>query len=142
MSAPAGSASGIGAADDSAKMAALPQRIVDAWARYDADAFAEVFAEDGSMILPGVYLKGREEIRSHMAKAFDGPYRGTRVTGQPMDLRVLGSDTALILTQGGVLGPGETAVSDARAIRASWLVQRRDGQWQLVAYQNTPRDAS
>jgi uncharacterized protein (TIGR02246 family) len=124
---------------DLAGAAALPERIVAAWASHDADAFAALFTEDGSMILPGVYQRGREQIRAFMAQAFAGPYRGTRVTGQPLDLRRLSDGVALLITQGGVLAPGETEVAEQRAIRASWLAVRRDGDWQLAAYQNSPQ---
>ena len=52
---------------DQAAVAAIPQHVVAAWADHDADAFAGAFTEDGTLILPGLFLKGREEIRSHMA---------------------------------------------------------------------------
>jgi uncharacterized protein (TIGR02246 family) len=129
------------AAPDAAALAALPQRIVDAWAAHDPDAFAAVFTEDGSMILPGVYCKGRSQIRTFMAEGFAGRYRGTRITGTPIDLRPLSDGSAVLLTQGGVLAPGETEVDDRRAIRASWVAVKQAGQWQLAAYQNSPRDA-
>ncbi len=127
---------------DLAAVVALTQRVVAAWAYQDADAFAGVFTEDGTMILPGVYRKGRNEIAAYMAEAFDGPYRGTQVTGKPLDTRFLGPDTALLITQGGVLNAGESDVADDRAIRASWLAVKQDGQWWLAAYQNSPRTAS
>jgi uncharacterized protein (TIGR02246 family) len=128
---------------DQAAVWAIPQRIVAAWAENDADAFADVFADDGTMILPGLYRNGRESIRAFMAEAFAGPYKGTRVTGQPINIKFLGREAVLLITMGGVLAPGESEVSNSRAIRASWLVAKQpDGQWRLAAYQNCPRDGA
>jgi uncharacterized protein (TIGR02246 family) len=124
--------------DARAAIAAVPQRIVAAWAAHDAAAFADVFTEDGTMILPGLYRKGREQIRAFMAGAFAGDYQGTQVTGQPVDVQVLNDSTATIVTEGGVLRPGETEVAAERAIRATWVVTKRDQGWQLAAYQNSP----
>jgi uncharacterized protein (TIGR02246 family) len=125
-------------AADQAAVAALTQRVIAAWAYGDGDAFAELFVEDGTMILPGLFRKGREEIRGYLKEAFQGPYKNTQVTGRPLDLRFLGPDCGLLITQGGVLAAGENEVSDAQAIRATWTVVRRDGQWWLAAYQNSP----
>jgi uncharacterized protein (TIGR02246 family) len=127
-------------ATDQAAIAAVPARIVEAWAKHDADAFAGVFTEGGTMILPGVYRKGRDDIRTFMSEAFTSAYRGTRVTGQPIDLRRHG-DMAVIVTEGGVLAPGDKEVSAERAIRATWVVVREQGAWRLAAYQNSPVNA-
>lgn len=125
---------------DQAAIAAMPARLVAAWAAHDADAFADLFADDGTMILPGLYRKGREEIRAYMAAAFADHYRGTRVTGQPIDLKPLAPGAVVLVTEGGVLAPGESELSAAAAIRASWVLVRRDGRWSLAVYQNCPRD--
>ncbi|MFD3687377.1 SgcJ/EcaC family oxidoreductase [Nocardiopsis sp. NPDC058631] len=129
-------------AEDTAGVTALPGRIVAAWAAHDSAAFAEVFTEDGTMILPGVMCRGGEQIRAFMAQAFEGPFKGTRVVGNPVSVRALGPDAAVLVTQGGILAPGEDEVSDARAVRASWVAVRTDGGWRLAAYQNSPRDAA
>ncbi len=92
------------------------------------------------MVLPGVFRKGHDDIRAFMAEAFGGPHKGTQVTGQPIDMRVFGN-TAVVVTQGGVLGPGDTDVTTERAIRATWVVVKDDGVWRLAAYQNSPTAA-
>jgi uncharacterized protein (TIGR02246 family) len=132
-------------AADTAAVAGVPGRIVAAWAGHDAGAFADVFTEDGTMILPGLYLKGRQAIRDFMVEAFQGAYNGTQVTGQPIDLRFLTPDSALVVTQGGVLSAGQTELSAEELIRATWVIARVDGEWQLAAYHNcpaTPADAA
>lgn len=125
---------------DKAAIAALTQKVVAAWAYHDADSFASVFADDGTMILPGVYCDGRDEVRNYMEKAFKEHYKGTQVTGKPISIRPLGPDTAILLSNGGILMPGETEITESSAIRASWLAVRQDQQWRLAAYQNTPRN--
>ncbi|HEV7979593.1 SgcJ/EcaC family oxidoreductase [Amycolatopsis sp.] len=129
--------------EDEAAVRAVPQRIVAAWAENDAEAFAKVFTADGSMILPGdVFVTGREHIREFMAAGYAGPYRGTRVFGEPVAIKILGPTTVLLITKGGVLAPGETEVAPERAVRASWLLAKQDGEWLLTAYQNTPLKAA
>ncbi|MFF9347152.1 SgcJ/EcaC family oxidoreductase [Streptomyces sp. NPDC014734] len=129
-------------AEDKAAVAALPGRIVAAWAAHDADAFAEVFTPDGTMILPGVFEQGQDAVRTFMANAFAGPFKGTRVTGTPVDVRFADAESGILITRGGILAPGETEPSPERAVHASWVVVKRDGQWLLAAYQNSPRDAA
>ncbi|SFT36098.1 conserved hypothetical protein [Actinopolyspora lacussalsi subsp. righensis] len=118
-------------------------RITEAWANNDASAFASVFTEDATMILPGVYVKGREAIAEFMSKGYAGPYRGTRVTGTPVDVRVIGDDLTIVVTEGGVLMPGETEPDVSRRIKATWVVVRRGkSDWQLAAYHNAPAEQS
>ncbi|MEU1969579.1 SgcJ/EcaC family oxidoreductase [Micromonospora sediminicola] len=126
--------------EDQKAVAGLPQQIMKAWAEHSPSDFADVFAEDGSMILPGVFVLGRENIRGFMEQAFAGPYKGTRVIGTPFNVRFLAADMVLLLTEGGVLEPNQTELGQGRAVRASWLAVKRDGQWKLAAYQNSPRD--
>ncbi|MGW3359727.1 SgcJ/EcaC family oxidoreductase [Streptomyces bungoensis] len=128
--------------EDKAAIAALPQRVVEAWAAHDADAFANVFTPDGTMIIPGHFQKGRDAIRAFLTQAFQGAFKGTRVTGTPVDLRFANAESGILITQGGILAPGETEPSAERAVHASWVVIKREGQWYLAAYQNSPRHAA
>ncbi|MFF0451556.1 SgcJ/EcaC family oxidoreductase [Streptomyces sp. NPDC004609] len=83
------------------------------------------------------YAKGRDAIHAYLAESFAGQYKGTQVTGRPLDLRLLSADSGILLTEGGVLPAGHTEVPDEQSIRASWVVVRRDGEWRLPAYQNS-----
>jgi uncharacterized protein (TIGR02246 family) len=125
---------------DQAAVAAIPARMIAAWAAHDAEAFSQLFTEDGTMILPGLYKKGRGEIREYMTAGFAGHYKGTQVTGQPIEIKPLGQDSVALITQGGVLPPGESELTSANAIRAAWILVKRDGAWKLAVYQNCPRD--
>jgi uncharacterized protein (TIGR02246 family) len=118
----------------------VPLRLVAAWSHNDAEGIANVFTEDGILILPGdVLKKGREEIRAFMAAAYAGPFKGTGVTGTPVDVRFVNDNVALLRTHGGILAPGETEIDPELAVRSTWVVVKKDGQWQLAAYQNSPR---
>jgi len=118
----------------------VPLRLVAAWAKNDAAGVAEVFTEDGVLLLPGdVYKRGRAEIQAFMAAAYAGPFKGTGVTGRPVDVRFASDDVALLRTHGGILAPGETEIDPELAVRSTWVTVKKDGQWQLAAYQNSPR---
>jgi len=123
---------------ETAAVAAVPGKIIAAWTAHDAQAFAEVFTADGTMILPGLYQKGRENIAAFMGAAFQGPYRGSQVTGTPIDLRFLTDDTAVVITKGGVVPAGETELPEGATVRATWVVVKQNGEWLLAAYQNCP----
>ncbi|MEU4579666.1 SgcJ/EcaC family oxidoreductase [Nonomuraea sp. NPDC023979] len=126
-------------ADDTTAVREVPRRIIAAWAANDGDAFAGVFTEDATMILPGdVYVAGREGIRAYMSAAYAGPLKGTRVFGEPVSAKFLGPDAAVLVTKGGVLAGGESEVAPERAVRATWVLAKQDGQWLITAYQNTP----
>jgi uncharacterized protein (TIGR02246 family) len=139
MTVPAVKSTSISAAEQEA-IAALPQRMVKAWAAHDAVAFGELFAPDGTLILPGVYVKGRAEITKFMAAGFAGPYKGSRVIGSPLDLKPLAPGAVALLTTGGVVPAGQTELPVEEAIRASWILVNDEAGWQLSVYQNCPRD--
>lgn len=118
----------------------VPLRMVSAWAKNDVEGIVDTFAPDGILILPGdVYKKGHDEIRPFLAAAFAGPFKGTGVTGKPVDLRFASDDVALIRTHGGVMADGDDEIAPELAVRSGWTCVKRDGTWYLASYQNSPR---
>ncbi|MCA1655680.1 MAG: SgcJ/EcaC family oxidoreductase [Pseudonocardiaceae bacterium] len=116
----------------------VPQRIQAAWLANDADAFAGVFAENGSLLMQDDQLTSREEIRSYMAAGFQGPYRGAHVNGWPLQVDFLSEDAAMVITQGGIILAGESEIAPERQIRAIWVIVRQDGEWRLFSHQSSP----
>ncbi len=118
----------------------VPLRLIAAWSKNDGYGVAKSFTEDGILILPGdVLKKGRDEVGAFMTAAYAGPFKGTGVTGRPVDLRFVSDTVALIRTHGGILAPGETEIDEELAVRSTWVVVKRDNEWQLAVYQNSPR---
>lgn len=116
---------------------AVPERTGDAWAKSDPDAFAAVFAPDTNVVIAGTYLLGRDAVRSYVSAAFSGPFRGSRVVLDPVFVKSLTPDRALLVTEGGVLLPGETDFGPQRALRGTWLLARNGEEWQVEAYHSS-----
>jgi uncharacterized protein (TIGR02246 family) len=123
---------------EQAAVLSVPLRIRAAWESNDADAFADVFIENGSLLLGDDQLDGREEIRAHMAEGFAGPYQGARVTEQPLEIQFLTPDVALAITQGGVVPAGDSELASEREERAMWVCVKGPDGWRLAAQQTSP----
>jgi uncharacterized protein (TIGR02246 family) len=121
-----------------AEIRTLFTEVYAAWADNDADAFVTHYRDDATVVMPGVRHIGRSAIRDSMAAAFQGPLKGSRAVDEPVDFRVVGDDTAIVISKAGILMAGETEVPAERMVTATWALTRQDGQWQIAAYANAP----
>jgi uncharacterized protein (TIGR02246 family) len=115
-----------------------PLRVRAAWEANDADAFAEMFTENGSMLVGDLQLMNREEIRSYMADAFSGGYRGSRLTEEPQEIRMLTGTVALAVTEGGVLRAGQETLESTELVRGVWVIVKQGGDWRVASRQDCP----
>jgi uncharacterized protein (TIGR02246 family) len=113
------------------------RQVYVAWADNDADAFAELYVDDVTVVMPGVFHQGRPAVRDYMAAAFAGPLKGSRGIDTPQDIRVLG-DTAVVVSRAGILMADEQELPADREFLATWALARNDGRWKIAAYTNTP----
>ncbi|MFC5289100.1 SgcJ/EcaC family oxidoreductase [Actinokineospora guangxiensis] len=116
----------------------VPLRVRAAWDANDAEAFASIFAANGSMLAGDEQLNGPDAIKAYMEKAFAAYYQGTKLDERPVEIRFLTEDVAFAVTEGGVIGKDDTEVPEAERTRSTWVVARQDGDWRLVSRQTSP----
>lgn len=131
------------AAGDLAAIRAVLQRLYTAWAAGDADAFAALYTEDATAVLPGVFHADRAALRASMAAWFAGPLKGSRAVDEEKSVRILG-DAAIVISRSIVLLAGEQdmpADAAGRTVTATWVMARTDAGWKIAAYANAPAAA-
>ena len=95
------------------------------------------YLDDASVVQPSVYKKNRQEIQSTMAGGFAGPLKGSHVIDQPQDVRFLNEETAIVISEGGIVFPGQTPCRARALVRATWVLAKRDGRWCVAAYHHS-----
>ena len=125
-------------ADDAAAIQAVLADSYKAWDAGDADGMVANYTEDATAIMTGSLRDSREVIRESMALAFAGPLKGSSTSNKQLSLRFVGSDAAIVVSESGILFAGETEVPDTGKVNATWVLEKRDGQWLIAAYHNSP----
>ncbi|MFE6736961.1 SgcJ/EcaC family oxidoreductase [Microbacterium sp. NPDC057650] len=118
-------------------------RIRRAWDAGDATAYAEEFTDDASyVIFAGLISTGRDEIRADHVPVFERWQRGSRMSMKVLDVRMLGEDAAVIVTEGGIgKGRGIRQAGDIKHDKVQTYVLVREGdRWRCAAFQNTKRN--
>lgn len=109
-----------------------------AWKDGDVNAFVTWYAEDATVILPGIYLRGKADVRAGMGHAFAGPLKGSRRIHAVQSVRFLGDDAAIVVTRSATTFPGETEPPAERWELATWALSKCDGRWLVEAYHSCP----
>jgi uncharacterized protein (TIGR02246 family) len=125
-------------ATDEAAIQAVLGESYRAWEAGDADGMVANYAPDATAIMTGSLRHSRDVIRQNMALAFAGPLKGSSTYNKQLSLRFVGRDAAIVVSESGILFGGETEVPEARKVNATWVLEKRDGQWLIAAYHNSP----
>jgi uncharacterized protein (TIGR02246 family) len=56
------------------------------------------------------------------------------VIDQPQEVRFLNEETAIVISEGGIVFPGQNAVPSECMVRATWVLAKRDARWCVAAY--------
>jgi uncharacterized protein (TIGR02246 family) len=125
------------AADEAAIQAVLVDSY-KAWEAGDADGMVANYTADATAIMTGSLRDSRDVIRESMALAFAGPLKGSSTYNKQLSVRFVGRDGAIVVSESGILFAGETEVPEPRKVNATWVFEKRDGQWLIAAYHNSP----
>ena len=109
-----------------------------AWAAGDASGMVTNYTGDATAIMTGSLRGSRDVIRETMAHAFEGPLKGSSTYNKQLSLRFVGRDAAIVVSESGILFAGQTEVPDPGKVNATWVLEKRDGQWLIAAYHNSP----
>jgi uncharacterized protein (TIGR02246 family) len=111
---------------------------MDGWNEGSGEAFAAPFASDGHLVaFDGTHFKSRDEIVSFQQPLFDKWLKGTRLVGQVESVRFLSPNVALMHALGGTVMRGKSRPAPERDSIQTLVAIKRDGEWRLVAFQNT-----
>jgi len=125
--------------DDEAAIEAVLVAAYKAWDAGDANAFVADYTEDATAIMTGSFRDSRDAVRQGMAQSFEGPLKGSSTYNKPISIRFLGNDGAIVVSESGILFPGETEVPEERKVNATWVMEKRDGRWLIASYHNSPK---
>lgn len=112
--------------------------LLDEWNRRNADGFARLFAEDGSVVgFDGSQMNGRSEIRAVLGSIFKDHPSASYVS-VVREVRYLGGETVLLRAAVGMVPPGASDINpEVNAIQSLVAVKLAQG-WRIALVHNTP----
>lgn len=119
--------------------------LIAAWTVKDAAAYAAPYAADLQFINPlGALISGRDAFRAQHVFLFSGPFAGSTLSLVVRDIQFLTGTIAIVyldtsLTGYAFLPPGLPSSGGVQRNRATWVVEKRGGEWQIVFQQYTPQ---
>jgi uncharacterized protein (TIGR02246 family) len=123
---------------DETAICALYQQMMEGWNAASGYAFASPFEENGDLVgFDGTYIKGSQEIALFHQHLFDMFLKGSRLVGKVKSVRFLTSDVAVMHAIGGTMMAGQTDLDPERNSVQTLVAVKRNGKWNLAAFQNT-----
>ncbi|MER5785541.1 SgcJ/EcaC family oxidoreductase [Streptomyces mobaraensis] len=113
-------------------------RLKEAWARHDADAYGAEFTEDATYItFVGTYYRGRRDIVESHRVLFATHLKGTRLADDLLDVRFPAPGAAVVTSRGDTC-KGAVPKKPAK-VQTYTLVREEGGRWRIAAFHNTRR---
>lgn len=116
----------------------LYTQLLDGWNKRISSSFAALFGEDSNVIgFDGSQMNGRAEIESSFRQIFTD-HQTSPYVGKIREVSLLTPEVAILRAVVGMVPPGQTELDPAVNAIQSLVAVKRDGQWRIALFQNTP----
>jgi uncharacterized protein (TIGR02246 family) len=117
---------------------ALYEKLMAAWNKRDASAFAALFTLDANLIgFDGSQVNGRNEIQSHLGKIFK-EHKTPPFVSIVRNVRLLNESAAVLSANVGMMSESSGELDPALNAVQTLVACRVNGRWQICVFQNTP----
>ena len=126
---------------DAAAIRQLQVLQATAWNQHDAQAYANLFAEDGDVVnAVGRWWRGRPEIERKIHEDFEQIFAQSTLTITDVDVRFLGPSMAVAHVRWTMVGakPPSNVPEPREGIQLQLLTKQANG-WVITSFQNTNR---
>jgi uncharacterized protein (TIGR02246 family) len=129
-------------ATDRAANESLGKRWQEMWNRHDMDALSMLLAEDVDFVTvggPKGWLKGRTQLRDDHAAKHKTRFKDSVWTTKEMHIKFLRPDLAVAHVLWSTTGDRVPHIKhgEGREGIFMWVVEKREGNWLIIASQNT-----
>lgn len=116
----------------------LYQQLLQCWNDNNAEGYAALFAENGSIVgFDGTPVNGRNSISDHLSGIFTH-HKVASYVSIVREIRFLTPDVAMLRGVAGMVPPGKTTINPATNAIQTMIVNKRNDAFEIAMFQNTP----
>ena len=123
---------------ETAAIKSLYNRLIKSWNETDADTYASLFSEDGSLVgFDGSMANNREEIYEHLSGIFADHKPANYIT-IIKDTRMLSSTVGFLKALAGMVPPDKDKINPKTNAIQTLIAIKENDEFRIMHFQNTP----
>ena len=116
----------------------LYHELIDSWDKTKARDYANLFAEDASIVgFDGSMMNGRKDIYEQIKSIFNNHNTGRYVT-IVKEIRFLSPDVGIVQAIAGMIPAGKEDLEPKINAIQTMVAEKEEDEWHIALFQNTP----